>query len=1011
MQAAVIDGRVAAFYGAPLATGATAEEAEQAFWAAHTDAFGVSNLDLMVTRSHDIGFGKFTVYAYQQRTGGLPIEYATGRLLVVNGDSDSVTFASGRFAPTVDEPGDPMIAPEIAIALVAGSPSFSYMGNWSAPELVIYAGTPDQFGPVKFGSPVLAWKFSGDFEGENSPFQAATFFIDANSGELLGTRSDLSHFDVIGKVEGYATPIDRNGQPWAGPYDPNDPLTVRNLDVPGIRARLTTGEQAFTSAAGTYVIGYSGGFPVTVSTDVISGQWAVVDNAAGAEISDSVVVPNSATPGHFSLGDPNSASEVAQLNAFIYANLARTFFVSRTAWTGLNYPISLGINGGLVCDAFAHRGDIQFGIEEILPDPNTPCAFGLNNCCPNMASPPVVCHEYGHFVQAQLGFVSAPPSGDAFGEGFSDAVALLVIDDPFIGRGLPPQIARDYSPTVSPGLYPCTAGESHECGKVLAGFWRDIRTNLAALNPTVCGFNATGDDALAFTRQLFVDWAQMTQGGLGVDQSAHPLTLRELYTLIDGYSCADAADVKTAVCSAAIRHALATAQLPGGGCKTPAGTPAPGVMAFRTPIMWNASQIHPGGQPDGFDPISIAIADLDLDNLNDVILLCKARPGSSDGCVIVAWGASSTPKSYSFASAATVVSLLGGGVPARTATADLGGSVAGRDIVISLPNLNGLQVLYYNGNRSFSPSGLVAAQTDEQPPQTVLEPQHVRAGDWDGDGLGDVAVAGYRPIGGSDRPVLAPLWGNGGGTFDKRAYWPATFGSDATGRGYALAEWNDASGQPAFALTNSNMNAPLINQRIYVFRRGSGVARAFASRLAYPAISSTMLASLRVDSDALVDFASTFFSPVDINPAWWFGQDAAGDFARFGTESFATYPGVTAIAAGPLTKNATLPLSLDSRDEIVVVGVPLAPDGTQELFVKILLNTGLSGSGRFLSVSLPVSVNPFDRPFPVDAVVVDINTDGFPDVALANRGRANNPSNPPVDLFEGFSIVLNRGVP
>src|SRR5262245_14630814 len=31
-QAAAIDGRVAAFYGAPLATGASAAEAEQAFW-------------------------------------------------------------------------------------------------------------------------------------------------------------------------------------------------------------------------------------------------------------------------------------------------------------------------------------------------------------------------------------------------------------------------------------------------------------------------------------------------------------------------------------------------------------------------------------------------------------------------------------------------------------------------------------------------------------------------------------------------------------------------------------------------------------------------------------------------------------------------------------------------------------------------------------------------------------------------------------------------------------------
>jgi hypothetical protein len=98
VQAAVIDGRVAALYGAPLATGATAAEAEQAFWAAHADAFGVSNLDLRVTRSHDVGFGRLTVYAYQQRMDGLPVEFATSRLVVNHSDGNDVAYVTGRFA-------------------------------------------------------------------------------------------------------------------------------------------------------------------------------------------------------------------------------------------------------------------------------------------------------------------------------------------------------------------------------------------------------------------------------------------------------------------------------------------------------------------------------------------------------------------------------------------------------------------------------------------------------------------------------------------------------------------------------------------------------------------------------------------------------------------------------------------------------------------------------------------------------------------------------------------------
>jgi hypothetical protein len=74
--------------------------------------------------------------------------------------------------------------------------------------------------------------------------------------------------------------------------------------------------------------------------------------------------------------------------------------------------------------------------------------------------------------------------------------------------------------------------------------------------------------------------------------------------------------------------------------------------------------------------------------------------------------------------------------------------------------------------------------------------------------------------------------------------------------------------------------------------------------------------------------------------------------------------------------------------------------------ISVFENTGAVPPGtRFIQTLVAVSLNPYDRAFPRQVLIFDINADGLFDVLTANRGLASTTS----DSFEGFSLLLNRG--
>ncbi len=80
--------------------------------------------------------------------------------------------------------------------------------------------------------------------------------------------------------------------------------------------------------------------------------------------------------------------------------------------------------------------------------------------CPNTCYSSVVAHEYGHFVVSVHGL-----GGGAFVEGYADAYALLMFDDPLVGADFFGEgtSVRDYTAECNVYQYPCT-GALPPCG-------------------------------------------------------------------------------------------------------------------------------------------------------------------------------------------------------------------------------------------------------------------------------------------------------------------------------------------------------------------------------------------------------------------------------------------------------------------------------------------------------------------------------------------------------------------
>jgi cysteine-rich repeat protein len=277
-----------------------------------------------------------------------------------------------------------------------------------------------------------------------------TVYVDAGSGEPVARRQGLLFAE--GTVR-YRVPARHPG----GGYQ----------ELPAAFTRHTVAGVAVTSnAAG--VVAWAGTAATTVLPG-LTGPYARVFNAAGdlatAELTlqpDGAVTWDLAAIEH---GD-------AQLTAFIHANLAKQYALTRLdpglAWLSRQIPVYVNENG--TCNAYSRLDDIHF--------------FVAGSGCANTARlADVVYHEFGHSLHGQsYGF----RIDGSLSEGLSDYYAATITDDPAMGLGFFSGNSnvplRHIDPEGIEYRYPedFDEGRVHDSGLIIAGALWDLRKALVA---------------------------------------------------------------------------------------------------------------------------------------------------------------------------------------------------------------------------------------------------------------------------------------------------------------------------------------------------------------------------------------------------------------------------------------------------------------------------------------------------------------------------------------------------
>ncbi len=226
------------------------------------------------------------------------------------------------------------------------------------------------------------------------------------------------------------------------------------------------GTVAYTDENGDFTIPNSGSSPVTVESR-LWGKWFRVFNQAGAEtvLSKTITPPG---PANFMHNNQNNDEyKRAEVNGYIQANIVRDFTLKYNPdYPGLDeeeFPVNVNINSN--CNAYYDYYSINF--------------YTSGGGCSNTAYSTIVHHEYGHHLVAMAG------SGQGqYGEGMSDVMGVLILDDPGLAYGFYSDECDTPLRTANNTMqYPCN-GQIHYCGQLLSGCVWDTRNELNITYPT-----------------------------------------------------------------------------------------------------------------------------------------------------------------------------------------------------------------------------------------------------------------------------------------------------------------------------------------------------------------------------------------------------------------------------------------------------------------------------------------------------------------------------------------------
>jgi hypothetical protein len=191
----------------------------------------------------------------------------------------------------------------------------------------------------------------------------------------------------------------------------------------------------------------------------LNGGFAVVHNKAGADISVSVVAPDNVSKklAFAATGE----QELAQTTAYGWVDYSHRFAVASHLVTKKQLLRTVvNVNLPKNCNASFMSADVSLNFR------------AAGGGCVNTAYPDIVVHEFGHAID----FVNGGKLDDGYGEGFGDALWVLMNKQPCVGRDFRGSgtCARDARAVVT---WPQTTNtDVHVVGQIYSGFvWQLVQ--------------------------------------------------------------------------------------------------------------------------------------------------------------------------------------------------------------------------------------------------------------------------------------------------------------------------------------------------------------------------------------------------------------------------------------------------------------------------------------------------------------------------------------------------------
>jgi hypothetical protein len=295
-----------------------------------------------------------------------------------------------------------------------------------------------------------------------------TCYVSAEDGKILYRFNKVKRisYDINASVH------------LTGPYVAPILLPLRNLKV------VDNATTFYTNANGTVVT--SGA--TANSTISLEGRWVKVvttqNGTTAATTNANISVANSTFT--YPVTAPNAT--VAHFTCYYHVDVVHDFMKTKlpAAFTDMDNALLARVDrtdGN--CNAFYNGTSINF-------------YTASNGCNQFSLIGDVMYHEYGHGI-TNVFWQSQGQNFDngAMGEGYSDAWAFSINDNPIIGLGYSSTnqnaVIRRYD--LAPKVYPQDIqGEVHADGEIIAGAWWDTRLNMgsSSMMSTLFGLSHSG---------------------------------------------------------------------------------------------------------------------------------------------------------------------------------------------------------------------------------------------------------------------------------------------------------------------------------------------------------------------------------------------------------------------------------------------------------------------------------------------------------------------------------------